>query len=86
MEIKVSSQSNPNSVAGMIANLLKEGNEKVEISCIGAGALNQSIKAVCIARGFVAPLGMDLICVPSFKQIELNGENRTAMKIIVEIR
>lgn len=86
MEIKVSSQSNPNSVAGMIANLLKEGNEKVEVSCIGAGALNQSIKGICIARGFVAPLGMDLVCIPAFKQIQLDGLNRTAMKIIVESR
>ena len=86
MEIKVSSQSNPNSVAGMIANLLKEDNEKVEVSCIGAGALNQSIKAICIARGFVAPLGMDLVCIPAFKQIQLDGLDRTAMKIIVESR
>lgn len=85
MEIKVANKSNPNSVAGAIAAMIKE-NERAEITCVGAGALNQSIKAICIARGFVAPLGYDLICVPSFKQIELDGMDRTAMKITVEIR
>lgn len=86
MEIKVAAKSNPNSVAGMIANLIKEDNNKIEISCIGAGALNQAMKAVAIARGFVAPTGKDLICIPAFKQIELDGLDRTAMKIIVETR
>lgn len=86
MEIKVAAKSNPNSVAGMIANLIKEDNNKIEISCIGAGALNQAMKAIAIARGFVAPTGKDLICIPAFKQIELDGLDRTAMKIIVETR
>ena len=85
MEVKVASKSNPNSVAGMIASLIKE-NERAEISCVGAGALNQAIKAICIARGFVAPLGYDLICVPSFRQIQLDGMDRTSIKITVEIR
>lgn len=85
MIVKVSSKSNPNSVAGMIAGLIKE-EQKVEISCIGAGALNQAIKAICIARGFIAPAGVDLVCIPAFKQIELDGMSRTAMKIIVEVR
>lgn len=86
MILKVSNKSNPNAVAGMIANLIKEGNEKVEISCIGAGALNQAIKSIAVARGFVAPSGMDLICIPAFNQIELDGTDRTAIKIIVEVR
>ena len=85
MEIKVASKSNPNSVAGMIASLIKE-NERAEISCVGAGALNQAIKAIWIARGFVAPSGYDLICVPSFRQIQLDGMDRTSIKIAVEIR
>lgn len=85
MEIKVASKSNPNSVAGAIVAMIKE-NEKAEISCVGAGALNQAIKAVCIARGFVAPSGLDLVCIPSFKQIKLDGMDRTAMKITVVIR
>ena len=83
---KVSNKSNPNAVAGMIANLIKEGNEKVEISCIGAGALNQAIKSIAVARGFVAPSGVDLICIPAFNQIELDGIERTAIKLIVEVR
>lgn len=86
MDVKVSSKSNPSNVAGMIANLIKEGQEKVNISCVGAGALNQSIKAIAICRGYVAPVGYDLICIPSFKRIELDGMDRTAIKIVVETR
>lgn len=86
MDVKVSSKSNPNSVAGMIANLLNNGQEKVKIACIGAGALNQSIKAIAIARGFVAPLGYDLICTPSFKTIDMDGEDRTSIQLMVEAR
>jgi len=62
MEIlKISSKSNPNSVAGAIAGLVKESS-KAEMQAIGAGALNQAVKAVAIARGFVAPAGVDLVC------------------------
>lgn len=86
MDVRVSSKSNPSSVAGMIANLIKDGDEKVRVSCVGAGALNQSIKAIAIARGYVAPLGYDLICIPSFKQIDMDGLNRTAIQLIVEAR
>ena len=53
---------------------------------VGAGALNQAIKAVCIARGFVAPNGYDLICVPAFTDIAIDGEERTAIKLLVEPR
>ena len=61
MEIlKVSTKSNPNSVAGALANVFREKGV-VEIQAVGAGALNQAIKAVAIARGFVAPSGVDLI-------------------------
>lgn len=84
MEIlKVSSKSNPNSVAGAIANIMKETN-KIEIQAIGAGAINQTIKAIAIARGFVAPVGVDLVCIPAFTEVEVNNENHTAMKIIVK--
>lgn len=84
MEIlKVSSKSNPNSVAGAIANIIKETN-KVEMNAIGAGAINQAIKAIAIARGFVAPMGIDLVCIPAFAEVEVDNENHTAMKIIVK--
>ena len=81
--LKVSSKSNPNSVAGALANVLRErGN--VEIQAIGAGALNQAIKAIAIARGFVAPSGKNLVCIPAFTDIVIEGEERTAIKLIVE--
>ena len=83
--LKISSKSNPNSVAGAIAGLVKE-TTKAEMQAIGAGALNQAIKAIAIARGYVAPTGKDLICVPAFSDIEIDGEERTAIKLIVESR
>lgn len=83
--LKVSSKSSPNKVAGALANVLRENNN-AELQAIGAGALNQGVKAVAIARGFVAPSGMDLICIPAFTDIEIDGEERTAIKLIVEPR
>ena len=83
--IKVSSKSNPNSVAGALANVFRE-KSKVEMQAIGAGALNQAIKAVAIARGFVAPSGVDLVCVPAFAEVEVEGEDRTGIRILVESR
>ena len=80
--LKISSKSNPNSVAGAIIGVLKE-NKKAELQAIGAGAINQAIKAVAIARGFVAPSGIDFICVPAFSEVEVEGEQRTGMKLIV---
>ena len=81
--LKVSSKSNPKSVAGAIANIFRErGN--VEIQAVGAGALNQAIKAVAIARGFVAPTGKNLVCIPAFQDIAIDGEERTAIKLIIE--
>lgn len=84
MEIlKVSSKSNPNLVAGALVNILKV-DKKAEIHSIGAGALNQAVKAIAIARGFVAPSGKNLICIPAFTDIIIDGEERTAIKLIVE--
>ncbi len=83
--LKVSAKSNPNSVAGALANVLRE-NSTAELQAIGAGALNQAVKAVAIARGFVAPSGIDLICVPAFTDIIIDSEERTAIKLIVEPR
>ena len=83
--LKVSSKSNPNSVAGALAGVLRE-NGSAEIQAIGAGALNQAVKAIAIARGFVAPSGMDLVCVPAFTDINIEGDQKTAIKLIVEPR
>ncbi|WHH58998.1 stage V sporulation protein S [Petroclostridium sp. X23] len=83
--LKVSSKSNPNSIAGALAGVIREKG-MAEIQAIGAGALNQSVKAVAIARGFVAPSGIDLICIPAFTDILIDGEERTAIKLIIEPR
>jgi stage V sporulation protein S len=83
--LKVSAKSNPNSVAGALAGVLRERGT-AEIQAIGAGAINQAVKAVAIARGFVAPSGVDLICIPAFTDILIEGEERTAIKLIVEPR
>ncbi len=83
--LKVSAKSSPNAVAGALAGVLRE-NGHAEIQAIGAGALNQAVKAVAIARGFVAPSGMDLVCIPAFTDIEIEGEERTAIKLIISPR
>ena len=83
--LKVSAKTNPNSLAGALAGVIREAG-KAELQTIGAGALNQAIKAIAIARGFVAPGGVDLICIPAFADVEIDGEERTAMRFIVEHR
>lgn len=80
--LKVAAKSNPNSVAGALAGVVREKG-KVEMQAIGAGALNQAIKAVAIARGFVAPGGVDLVCIPAFVDVQIDGEERTAIKLII---
>lgn len=83
MEIlKVSAKSNPNSVAGALAGVIREQG-KAEIQSIGAGALNQAIKAIAIARGYMASSGVDLVCVPGFVDVQIEGEERTAIKLFV---
>ena len=81
--LKVSSKSNPNSVAGAVAAMVREYG-KVEIQSIGAGALNQAIKAIAIARGFVAPVGLNLVCTPAFAEIEVDGDERTGISLTVK--
>lgn len=83
--LKVSSKSNPNSVAGALANVFRS-SDSTEIQAIGAGALNQAIKGIAIARGFVAPSGKNLVCIPAFTDIVIDGDERTAIKLIVEAK
>ncbi|MDP4180270.1 MAG: stage V sporulation protein S [Bacillota bacterium] len=83
--LKVSSKSNPNSIAGALAGVIREKGS-AEIQAIGAGALNQAVKAIAIARGFVAPSGIELICIPAFTDVVIDGEERTAIKLLVEPR
>ncbi len=83
--LKVSARSAPNSVAGAIAGVIREKGA-VEVQAVGAGASNQAIKAVAIARGYLAPAGIDLICVPAFASVVIDAEERTAIKLIIEPR
>ena len=83
--LKVSTKSNPNSVAGALAAIIKENNI-AEMQAVGAGAINQAVKAIAIARGFIAPSGKDIMCVPAFTDIVIDGEERTAIKLIVQPR
>lgn len=79
---KVSGKSSASSIAGALVPALRRDGS-VELQSVGAAALNQAIKATIIARGFLAPEGEDLVCVPSFMEIEIDGEARTALKILV---
>lgn len=86
MEIlKVSAQSQPKAVAGALAAVLRE-RTTAEVQAVGAGAVNQAVKAIAITRGFVAPNGIDLVVIPAFSEIMIEGEERTAIKFIVEPR
>lgn len=83
--LKVSTKSSPNSVAGAIAGAVREvGAARLQV--VGAGALNQAVKAVAIARGYLAAAGIDLVCVPTFADIEIDGEDRTALRLDIEDR
>ena len=83
--LKVSAKSAPNSVAGAIAAVIREKGT-AEIQAIGAAAINQAVKAIAIARGFLAPSGINLTCIPSFVDVIIDGNERTAMKFILEPR
>jgi stage V sporulation protein S len=83
--LKVAANSNPHSVAGAIAGSVRE-SQRAEIQAIGAGAVNQAIKAVAIARNFLQNDGIDLVCVPGFAQVEVEGEQKTAIRLVLEPR
>jgi stage V sporulation protein S len=83
--LKVSTRSNPNAVAGAIAGAVRQAGA-VEIQVVGAGALNQAVKAIAIARGYVEAAEIDLVCIPTFADIQIDGERRTAIRLSVEDR
>lgn len=80
--LKVSAQSNAKAVAGALAAVLRQQNQ-AEIQAVGAAAVNQAVKAIAIGRGYVAPNGINLVCIPAFAEIEIDGEERTAIKFLV---
>ena len=83
--LKVSSSSEPSATAGALANTIREDGE-AELQAIGPKAVNQAIKSITIARGYMAPSGVDLIFIPSFVDVEINGEKKTAMRMKVITR
>ncbi|NIS82412.1 MAG: stage V sporulation protein S [Anaerolineales bacterium] len=83
--IKVSSSSRTSAVAGAIAGVVRE-HRRAEAQAIGAGAVNQAIKAVAIARGYLQEDGIDVICIPEFASVDIDGKERTAIRLIIETR
>jgi stage V sporulation protein S len=83
--LRVSADSKPKAVAGALAAVLRERGA-VELQAVGAGAVNQAVKAIAITRGFVAPNGIDLIAIPAFTKVEIDGEERTAIRFLVQAR
>jgi stage V sporulation protein S len=83
--LKVSAQSNPNSVAGALAGVMRE-REAAELQAIGAGATNQAVKAIAIARSYLESSEFDLICVPEFIDVIIDGKDRTAIRLAVQRR
>lgn len=81
--LRIGAHSDPNKVAGALAGTIREQG-RAEMQTIGAGALNQAIKSIAIARGFLAPSGVDLVCYPAFVDVEVDGNERTAIRLFVE--
>ena len=81
--LKVKNDSNPNAIAGALAEIIKN-KRKAEMQAVGAGAVNQAVKAIAVVRGYLAPSGRNIICIPAFTDVEIDGEERTAMKFIVK--
>lgn len=83
--IKVAASSRSTSVAGAIAGVIRERG-RVDVQAIGAGAVNQAIKATAIARGYLELDGIDIVCIPSFVEITIDGQERTAVRLSIESR
>jgi stage V sporulation protein S len=83
--LKVGATSKPVLVAGAIAGVIRS-KSRVEVHAIGAGAVNQAIKAIAISRAYVAPAGLDLVFLPSFIDLLLDGQERTGIRLLVEVR
>lgn len=83
--IKVSASSRTSAVAGAIAGVVRE-HKRAEAQAIGAGAVNQAIKAVAIARAYLQEDGLDVICIPEFTTVDIEGKERTALKLVIEPR
>lgn len=83
--IKVAANSRSTSVAGAIAGAIREQGE-VDVQAIGASAVNQAVKAIAIARGYLELDGIEIVCIPSFSEVVIEGNERTAVRLTVESR
>ena len=83
--LKVAATSKPVLVAGAIAGVIRT-QSRVEVHAIGAAAVNQAVKAIAISRGYVAPEGLDLVCIPSFIDLSLDGQEKTGIRLLVVVR
>lgn len=83
--LKVSARSRPSAVAGAIAGVVRESG-RAEVQAIGAGATNQAVKAVAIARDYLHETGIEAVCLPAFIDVTIDNEDRTAIRLIVEPR
>ncbi len=83
--IKVSANSRTSAVAGAIAGVVRE-HKRAEVQAIGAGAVNQAIKALVLAKGYLDADGIHVVCIPEFVDVEIDEKVRTAVKLVVEPR
>ena len=83
--LKVSAHSRPSAVAGAIAGVIRH-HGRAEVQAIGAGATNQAIKAVAIARDYLQPNGIEIVCIPAFIDVTIANEERTAIRLVIERR
>lgn len=83
--IKVAANSRTSAVAGAIAGVIRE-HKRAEVQAIGAGAVNQAVKALILATGYLANDGIHVVCVPEFVDVEIEDKVRTAIKLVVEPR
>jgi len=83
--IKVAASSRTSAVAGAIAGVIREHNT-ADVQAIGASAVNQAVKALALARGYLAEDGIEIVCVPHFVDVDIDGKLRTAIKFSVEVR
>jgi stage V sporulation protein S len=82
--IKVSANSRTSAVAGAIAGVVRE-HKRADVQAIGAGAVNQAVKALVLATGYLRNDGIDIYCVPEFVDVEIDDKVRTAIKLVVEV-
>src|SRR5205085_3692813 len=81
--LKVAAQSKPTAVAGAVAGLIREDG-RAELQAIGAGAVNQAVKAIAISRSYLSPQRMGVICIPTFMEVEINHSQRTGLRLVVQ--